>query len=88
MPRAIQTKDNHGHVPHQQAAPHPWPSFLGKVTFMEVKGQEGGHNNRLPTIFLGRTGPLSTPCPSKEGIGRGLRPPREGLQGPKGGWGS
>lgn len=32
--------------------------------------------------------PLSTPCPSKEGAGRGLRPPREGLQGPKGGGGS
>ena len=37
---AIQTRGNHGHLLHQKAAPHPWLSFSGKVSVMEVKGQE------------------------------------------------
>ena len=31
---------NHGHLLHQKVAPHPWPLFLGKVSVMEIKGQE------------------------------------------------
>ena len=88
MPNAIQTRGNHGHFPHQKVAPHPWPSFSGKVTGTEVKGQEKRPSSQLPARSLGRTSPLPRApvysLPQQERSREGAATPPGGAPGPAG----